>query len=89
MLGRYHTNNHSVEVQIMKKFLREAELQSVEPPCEANEVFGVGLLNQDHGICDDTEIWKLHRLALFSNIQSDFSIISNLIHLILLFFKVY
>ena len=87
MLGRYHTNNHSVEVQIMKKFLREAELQSVEPPCEANEVFGVGLLNQDHGICDDTEIWKLHRLALFSNIQSDFSIISNLIHLIPPFFQ--
>ena len=87
MLGRYHTNNQTVEVQIMKKFLREAELQSLDPPCEASEIFGVGLLNEDHYVRDDIEIWKLQSLALFSNIQSDFSITSNVIHLLPPFYQ--
>lgn len=84
MLGRYHTNNQSVEMQIMRKFLREAQLQSLDPPCEVNEIFRV---DEDHSVCDDTEIWKLRSLAQFSNIQSDFSITSNVIHLLPPFFQ--
>ena len=42
ILGHYHTNNHSIEVQLMRKFLCEAQIQSLEPSPEAVGLFNIG-----------------------------------------------
>lgn len=87
-LGRYHTNNQAIEVQIMKKFLREKYIQALNPPPEAEDLFDMcdgnplGSLRESNTECND-EIVKLQTLAEFRNLQSDYSIKSTyLIHLL-------
>ena len=41
LLGRYHTNSQAVEVQLMRKFLREQQILSIDTPSEAQDVFNV------------------------------------------------
>ena len=41
LLGRYHTNNQAVEVQLMRKFLREQQILSVDMPSEADDMLNV------------------------------------------------
>ena len=72
ILGCYHSNNHSIEVQIMRKFLCETQIQSLEAPSG-----GVGLFNVfDDGMVSsvhDTDIRGLQSLAEYCNLRSDYS----------------
>lgn len=41
LLGRYHTNNQTIEVQLIRKFLCEQQTSSIEIPAEASDVFDI------------------------------------------------
>ena len=81
ILRRYHSNNHSIEVQLMRKFLCETQIQSLEAPSEA-----VGLFNifDDSTVSSvyDTDIRSLQSLAEYCNLRSDYSITSHIIALL-------
>ena len=86
ILGRYHTNHQSIEVQIMRKFLSEAQVKSLHPPVEAVDLFDISLDDKDmvghpHK-CTDIDIWKLQNLSSCPNSQSDYSIESEIISLL-------
>ena len=40
-VGSYHTNNQAVEVQLMRKFLREQQILSADMPSEADDMLNV------------------------------------------------
>lgn len=86
LLGHYHTNNHSIEVQLMRKFLCEAQIQSLEPPSEAAELFNMSNYSMDSSVHDheysDTDIRNLQGLAEYCNLRSDYSITSQIIALL-------
>lgn len=63
VLGRYHTNNQFIEVQIMQKFLREQHVRAVSIEPEASELFS-SLNISDSGCllessCNNDKILKL------------------------------
>ena len=77
ILGRYQTNNHSIEVQLMRKFLCEAQIQSLEPPSEAAGIFNVFDDSTVISSVHDADIRNLQTLAEYCNIRSDYSMIDS------------
>ena len=83
ILGRYHTNNRSIEVQLMKKFLRQRDIlfQALESPTEADDLLEiadnlVGSLHEGNiDYCD--EVLDLRCLAKYESLHSDYSIKSD------------
>ena len=87
VLGKYSTNNQSIEGQLMKKFLREQKVRMLDPPPEVNYLFdsindtAVGSLCESNHEYDE-KILKLKALAEFANLQSEYSITSTQIRLL-------
>ncbi|XP_065892610.1 uncharacterized protein [Dysidea avara] len=81
LLGRYHTNNEAIEVQLMRKFLREQQILSADVPSEASDVLGIlhsspsgSLLESSYDPYSET-ILKLQLLArCHLNGENDFSL---------------
>ena len=81
ILGRYHSNNHNIEVQLMRKFLCETQIQSLEAPSEAVGLFNI-FDNSTVSSVHDTDIRSLQSLVEYCNLQSDYSITSHTIALL-------
>lgn len=87
ILGQYHTNSQSIEVQLMKKFLRQRDIQGLNPPPQAEGLMDMcdnlnGSLHENSFEITD-EILKLQVLANYDTLHSDYSINSqDLIHLV-------
>ena len=90
ILGKFHTNNQSVEVQLMRKFLRERDVHGLSPPAEAEDLFDMRTCNstaygslRDNNLEFTDEIFKLQALAEYSNLHSNYSLTScSTIHLL-------
>lgn len=79
VLGHYHTNNQSIEVQIMRKFLREQHIRALSINPEASELFSPLNISDSGSLlessCDDNDrILKLRSIAEYDRLQSDYSI---------------
>ena len=92
VMGRYHTNSQSIETQLMRKFIREQHIRAFNIPSEANSLFNSlnisssGSLLETSGDHDNEKILKLKSLADY-NLQSDYSLDDNLVHLLPPLFK--
>ena len=69
VLGKYHTNNQAVEIQLMRKFLRQQQVLSLEVPPQADDFFSLldinttgSLQESQHDSCNENII-KLRQLA--------------------------
>ena len=76
VMGKYHTNNNIIEVQIMEKFLSEQKIKSLMFTSEAAGTFTFqenlsGSLKENSDIVD---IFKLMSFARSDNLHSDYSI---------------
>lgn len=81
LLGKYHTNNQCIEVQVMKKFLREQQIRSLEVPSETSSLFS-SLQTKLSGsllesAIDNEDIFRLQTLAEYDQFHSDYSITCN------------
>ena len=67
----------------MRKFLYEAQIQSLHPPLEATELFDTDSDASEYAqkYCD-IDIWKLLSLAEHCNLHSDYSITCGVISLL-------
>lgn len=79
VLGHYHTNNQSIEIQIMRKFLREQQICAVSIESEVSELFSPLNISDSGSLlessCDDNDkILKLRSIAEYDRLQSDYSI---------------
>ena len=85
-LGKYHTSNQSIEVQLMRKFLREIEVQALNPPDEASALFtslnNTMLHDCESNSLNDDRIFKLQALSEYTHSYSDYSIMPDLIYLL-------
>lgn len=85
-LGKYHNNNQSIEVQLMRKFLREIEVRALNPPDEAAILFSslnnTMLHDHESDSLNDDRIFKLKALGEFTNLYSNYSITPDLIYLL-------
>ena len=88
IIERYHTNNQSIEVQLMRKFLRETEVMALNPPSEAGELFNSLKLGKSsccsyESACKyDNKVLKLKTLSERNNVHSDYTIEPDLIYLV-------
>lgn len=76
VLGRYHTNNQTIEAQFMRKFLSDQQVQSLNIPDEANDMFNFpnnlsGSLKECY---NDLHIAQLEALAEKDHLFSDYAI---------------
>lgn len=80
--GKYHTNNQSIESQIMKKFLRDQQTCSLERPPEAVDLFSSVEVRSSGSLLESESenneyIFKLRTLAECDNINSDYAVNSS------------
>ena len=82
ILGRFHTNNQSIEVQLMRKFLREADIHGLSPPKEAKDMFDMCNSNLSGSLHENNleftkDVLELQALAEHSNLNSNYSLSPN------------
>ena len=74
VLAKFHTNNQSIETQLMRKFLKERDINRLSPPAESEDLF----TSNSSSLHDDNwnleVILKLQALAECSNLNSDYSL---------------
>ena len=70
VLGMYHTNNQAVEIQLMRKFLRQQQVLSLEVPSQANDIFSLldnstsgSLLESHHDSCNENKKYKIATIS--------------------------
>lgn len=87
-IEKYHTNNQSIEVQLMRKFLRETDVMALNPPREADELFNSLQFSSKTSCCSyescckyDEKVLKLRTFAERNNVHSDYTIVPDLIYL--------
>jgi len=88
-IEKYHTNNQSIEVQLMRKFLQETDVLALNPPIQADDLFKSLKLGRASSSCSpyensckyDAKVLQLQALAERSNLHSDYAITCDLIYL--------
>lgn len=81
VLGKYHTNNQAIEAQVMKKFLCEQQVRSLEGPSEAEDLFCSLRVKLSGSLLESAinndDIFTFRALADIDQINSDYSITSK------------
>lgn len=75
VMGKYHTNNEMIEIQIMKKFLSEQKIKSLSFPSEGTSIFNFqkNLSGSSKG-SSLNDVFELISYAKRDNLHSDYSI---------------
>ena len=84
VLGKYHTNYQTIEVQIMRKFLSEQQIKSLDTPSEASHMLTLqeNLSGSLHESCSNEDILQLKTLAQYDKLHSDYSVQPNIIQVL-------